>query len=189
MQSKTLGTALIISAACLPFIAEARPGYTYLDLSYVSADLDNGPTVDGFGIDGSIRISNEIHLVADYQSLSKNDVDLDLVLIGPGYNLWLSDALDFVARAGYAQAEVGIERGGRNVSDTESGWFGQGGLRGMINAQLELNGFLTYVDAGGSTTSVDLGGVYFLTPAIGITLDGSFSDDANVYRGGIRFAF
>jgi hypothetical protein len=97
--------------------------------------------------------------------------------------------LDFVARGGYAQAEVGIERGGRNVSDTDSGWFGQGGLRGMINEQLELNGFLTYVDAGGSTTSVDLGGVYFLTPAIGITLDASFSDDANVYRGGIRFAF
>jgi magnesium-transporting ATPase (P-type) len=82
MQKKTLGTALILSAVSLPFIAEARPGYTYLDLSYVSADLDNGPTVDGFGIDGSIRISNEIHLVADYQSLSKNDVDLDLVLIG-----------------------------------------------------------------------------------------------------------
>jgi hypothetical protein len=59
----------------------------------------------------------------------------------------------------------------------------------MVNGQLELNGFLTHVDTASSTTSLDLGGVYFVTPAIGLTLDASFSDDANVYQGGIRFAF
>jgi hypothetical protein len=189
MQRKFLATAIFASSALLPLSAQAGPGYSYVDLAYVSADVDGGPTLDGFGLDGSIGLSNEIHLIAAYQALSKNDWDYDLFLVGPGYNSSLNNALDFVARAGYARTEIGIERGGRNRSDTDSGWFGQAGLRGMVNDQLELNGFLTHVDTSGSTTSLDLGGVYFVTPAIGLTLDASFSDDANVYQGGIRFAF
>jgi len=189
MQKRTLASTILAITALLPLAANAAPSYTYLDLSYVSADLEDGPTIDGFGIDGSLRLSNELHFVVDYQSLSKNDVDLDLILVGPGYNQSLSDTVDLVVRAGWARAELGVERNGRNSSNTDNGLFGQAGLRGMVSEQLELNGFLTYIDAGDSTASVDLGGVYFLTPAIGVTLDASFSDDANVYRGGVRFAF
>jgi len=181
IRAALLAAAIMLSSGTL-----AQPNYTYLDLSYVSADLDGGPTIDGFGVDGSFRLSNELHLVGGYERLTGSNLTVDLYRLGLGYHQSLAQSTDFVARGGFARTKVDASRFG---SDSENGWFAQAGVRSMLTDALELNGFLTHTDAGGSRTSADLGGVYYVTPIIGITLGASFSDDENIYEGGIRFAF
>jgi hypothetical protein len=184
--TKPLLTAALGAGLLLPALASASPNYSYLDVNYVSADLDNGPTVDGFGINGSLRLSNELHLVASYDVLSEGRVDADFMTVGLGYNQLLVSSTDFVARAGFARAKVDVSGFG---SDSDNGLFGQAGIRSMVTEEVELNAFITHTEVGGSNTSADLGAVYYVAPNIGINLGLSFSDDANVYRGGVRFSF
>ncbi|MBX3705608.1 MAG: hypothetical protein KF911_03160 [Pseudomonadales bacterium] len=187
MRKQLLIGGLAGAAALVPFTATAAsPGYTYVDLAYVSADIDDGPTLDGWGLDGSFRISNELHIVGSYTEVTKGRFEVDLSRLGLGYNQSLTGNTDFVARAGWARADVEVRPFG---SDSDNGWFAEVGVRSMVTEALELNGFLTHTDAGGSDTAASIGGVYSLTPMIGVTLDASFSDDAKIYQGGIRFAF
>lgn len=184
--TKPLFATALSAGLLLPVLATASPNYNYVDVNYVSADLDGGPTPDGFGINGSLRLSNELHLVAGYEALSESRADADLMTVGLGYHQLLTSSTDFVARAGFARAKVDVSGLG---SDSDNGWFGQVGIRSMVTETLELNGFITHTETGGSNTSADLAAVYYVAPNIGINLGLSFSDDANVYRGGVRFSF
>jgi hypothetical protein len=182
----TTSAVLLATVTVLSSTALAQPNYTYVDLSYVRADLDRGPTVDGFGVDGSLRVSNELHLVGGYERLTGSNLTVDLYRVGLGYQQALVQGTDFVARGGLARTKIDANRFG---SDSDNGWFAQAGVRSALTDSLELNAFLTHSDAGGSRTSIDVGGVYYVTSIVGITLGASFSDDENIYKGGIRFAF
>jgi hypothetical protein len=178
-------TTLAAAIALAPALATADVRYTYFDVNYVSADLDNGPTIDGLGLAGSLRLTDDLHLVASYDMLSKGRLDVDTMTLGLGFNYGLTNVTDFVARAGWARVEVDIGP----FDDSENGWFAQAGIRSMVTNELELNGFINYFDVGGSDTALELGAVYYLTPMIGIGVAVAISDDATVYQGGLRFAF
>jgi len=185
-MKKHIVAVALATTALAPVAAVAGPGYDYVEVAYVSINLDNGPTLDGFGIGGSFSINEQFHVVGQYGNASKSPLTLTETAVGLGYRLGMSDTTDFVVRAGWVQGRVKITNLG---SASDNGWFAQAGFRSMLSNQFELNGFVTHADASGSETSLDLGGVYHFNQQFGATLGVSFSDDATVWTVGGRFSF
>ncbi len=185
MQKNVVVVAVAILALS-PIAAVAGPGYDYVEAGYVNVKIDNGPTLDGFGLRGSFSVNEQFHVTAHYIQTSDSPLTLSETMVALGYSMNLSDRADFVARAGWLQSRVKITGLG---SATESGYMLQAGFRSMMSAEIELNGFVTHRDAGGSETSLDLGGVYHFNQQFGASLGVSFSDDATIWTLGGRFSF
>jgi hypothetical protein len=174
--------------ACSPMAAlAAGPTYNYIDAAYLSVDVDNGPTLDGFGIAGSFALTESFHVVAGYAELSKSPFTVSDGSLALGWNHSLNDITDFVARAGWEYGRVKLSGFG---SDDDNGWSVEVGLRSMLTPQFELNGFISHVDIfDGDDQIVSVGGVYYFTPSIGLGAGVSLSDDATGWNVGVRFAF
>jgi hypothetical protein len=174
--------------ACSPMaVLAAGPTYNYIDAAYLSVDVDNGPTLDGFGVAGSFALTESFHIVASYSELSKNPLDLTGSSVALGWNHSLNDITDVVVRAGWEYARVQLFNW---ASESDNGWSLEAGLRSMLTPQFELNGFISHVDIfGGDEQALSVGGVYYFTPSIGLGAGVTLSDDATGWNVGFRFAF
>jgi hypothetical protein len=180
--------AAIAVIACSPMAAlAASPTYNYLDAAYLSVDVDDGPTLDGFGVDGSFALTERFHVVASYGEISKSPWTLSSGSVALGWNHSLNDITDFVARAGWEYGRVKYSGFG---SDDDNGWSVEVGVRSMLTPQFELNGFVSHVDIfDGDDQAVSVGGVFYFTPSIGLGAGVTLSDDATGWNVGVRFAF
>lgn len=177
-------------AALLPIGAVAQDlDYTFLELSYVDAELDTG-FVDvggnGFALTGSVLITDSVFLFAGYGTQDYDfGVDGTTYDLGAGMRWGLKPGLDLVGEVAWAYTEV--EANGFSVDDDGLG-LGLG-LRGRINNDFELQGGLRYVDYDDSETYVSLRGRWHFSPtwAAGLGLD--FDDDATVWSLGLRAQF
>jgi hypothetical protein len=178
----------IVAVAFMPMAAMAAgPTYNYIDAAYLSIDVDDGPTFDGFGVGGSFALTESFHVVGSYADVSKGPMSATTSAVSLGYNHSLNDITDLVARAGWVHGRAKISGFG---SESDNGWSVEAGLRAMLSPQFELNGFITYVDLfDDDDTSLSVGGVYYLTHNIGLGAGVSFSDDATGWQVGFRFAF
>ena len=161
--------------------------YTYIEGRYVDVEFDDlDADGDGFGIGGSVAVSDDFFLTAGYTDLDLDfGVDAQEFLLGVGYHYGLSEVLDLVGEVGYADVEIDTRFGDFD----DNGLFLSGGLRWMVVDQLELNGKLRYVDLddSGSDTSIVLGGLFHVTADLAIGAGAEISDDADVYSVGIRY--
>lgn len=175
--------------AALPFATQAETlSYSYVDLGYNEVDLDNGPTGDGFGLRGSVGISENFFVFADYSSFDfDGGVDIDLYSVGLGGKLSVSDDIDLVGRVGYTEADASA--GGFSVDD--SGYLVGGGVRMQVADGFEIEAGVNYSDFGngGDETAVAVGGRYFFTRNFAIGAEYQVSDDADQFFAGVRFTF
>jgi len=158
--------------------AASGPNYTFLEGGYRYIDVDDFDDGDGIGIGGSLAATENVHLVAEYDTVElDNNIDFDTVFVGGGLNLPLDADFDLVARLGYVSAEV--DAGFGDVDDDGLGL--QGGFRFMATEVFEVNAFIDYVDLddSGDDTSLNLGAVYNFTPQFALGGVATFSDDVN----------
>ena len=162
--------------------------YSFIEGYYGQTDFD-GIDGDGIGIGGSFALTETLHAFGGYSTGDFDaGFDLNTLEIGMGYNMTVSDAVDFVASLSYVSAEVDA---GVFGSADENGYGLGVGLRAMASPTLELNGGIEYVDLGdaGSDTGFGAGFLYHFSDAFGVGLSGSWADDVNTYALRGRFSF
>jgi hypothetical protein len=187
-MSRNAIRAAVALIACSPMAAiAAGPTYNYLDARYLSVDVDNGPTLDGFGVGGSFALTESFHVVGEYSDVSDGPLTLERGRVAFGWNHSLNDITDFVARAGWEYGRVKLSGFG---SESDNGWSVEAGVRSMLSSQFELNGFISHVDLfDGDEQFLNVGGMYYVTPSIGLGAGVSLSDDSTGWDVGVRFAF
>jgi Ax21 family sulfation-dependent quorum factor len=130
--------------AALPFAASAAEGvsYNYVRGGYVaSSNNDGAPDADGFGIDASLAVHPNFHIVGGYanQELDDIGIDFDQWRLGVGYNYELSPKADLVTLIAYEKLNAD---GDADVT----GYSAEVGVRGSLASQFEGYAFAGYAD-------------------------------------------
>ena len=129
---------LLVTLAFAGAQASDDISYNYVQIGYIDAEIDSGPSGDGFGFDGSFELAENYHLFAGYGDLtfSESGIDVDLTswTVGAGYDRNLTDARSLYFRVGYVDAEVDTPFG----SASDDGFSAGLGIRGMVVERLEL---------------------------------------------------
>lgn len=176
---KTLITALAVAA---PFTLAAEPSYNYLEGSYLNVDGD----LDGFGVAGSAAVSPNLHLYGEFDQAEDGPLETRTALVALGLNHGLSDTTDFVGRVGWAKGWVELDP---ILDADDDGIMAEVGVRSALSPSFEVNGFLRHVDVADADPSLSIGGVFGMTPALGISGDVEFTEDDTMYRVGLRYSF
>jgi opacity protein-like surface antigen len=162
--------------------------------------LGDDPEGDGFGIGGSVAVTDLVHVFASY---GDSDLDVDVLGInvdlgytvltaGAGLNYAVSETVDLVGQLEFVDVELEADVPGfGSASEDESGYGLSGGARGMITERFELNGGIRYVDLGDDAddTTFSLGAVYDFTDVVAAQVGLAFGDDVTSYGAGVRFYF
>jgi len=222
---KTLACLSLAAAAGLlsgqAALADAGPRYTYVEGGWQFVELtgtgipgDDSPDGDGFFGGGSYAVTDLFHVFASYgeatldvrssdPGILNTDVDLTQLNVGAGINYGVTDSIDVVARAAWVDTDVDVDAGG---SSSESGYRLEAGVRGMATPSIEINGGLSYADAGslqfreaGSSDGVSsnvsdklavrVGAFYNIVDWLAVGVDGSFSGDTKFYGATVRAYF
>jgi len=184
-------STLIILLVALSASARAADfDYNYISLGYGQVDFDNpGVDGDGFGIDGSYAISDDFHVFAGYTAADLDfGIDATTLSAGIGYNGALSEVVDLVARLSYEYVELDAS----GFGSVDDNGLGLGvGLRFAASDELELNAGINYIELSdsGNDTGFEAGGLYNLTDAFSLFINGDWSDDSSAYMVGGRFNF
>ena len=190
----------MIALAALAFMgtAIAGPNWTYVDAGYTRASSGEGVT-DGFLLRGSIGFMEMWQARVEYvdgqiDGGSPPGEDYDGYLLAIGAHPAVSDSTDLVLEIGLFDGDV-KDGGGTTGTD---GYSLTAGLRSMWTDNLELNAFVSTVDASvdgcGSCDStsvvVQAGGQYLFTDNLGVGVDvangGGSGSVANFY---VRYGF
>ncbi|HEY7671405.1 MAG TPA: hypothetical protein VIC71_04240 [Gammaproteobacteria bacterium] len=181
-------TALL--SLSLPCVLNAADfDYTFVDAGLVDTEIDVGSvdvSGDGIGINGSIGVSDNLHIVAGY-----NDLDYDFGIsgstwnVGLGFNTDINDDLDFVADVTWIDAEVDTAFG----SASEDGYGVSGGIRAHVGEKVELDAGLQYVDLDESDTVLNVGGRYYFSDSFALNAGLSDADAGMSWMIGIRAEF
>jgi hypothetical protein len=180
--------ACSLMVAMLSTAAQAEDlSYSNVDFGWLSTDLDDGPTVDGFGLRGSVGFAEHYFVFAEYGSQEVGGADVDQYAVGLGGHYALAENLDLVGRLGYMNAEISAGP----FSDDEDGYLFSAGLRGHIAPDFELEGGAIHRDFGGGAddTALVIGGRYFFTDNFAINAEYEHGDDAGTIFAGIRLTF
>ncbi len=195
-----LAASFLLATSAIPQAAAAAAGprYTYVDIAYVNTEIDDDgllgedPDGDGIGIGGSVAVADMVHLFASYGMAELEvfdvDVDYDVLTFGAGVNYPLSNTVDFVGRISYVDAEVDVDGFG---SADESGYGLSTGVRAMLTEQVELSGFLNYVDlgSGADETTVSIEALYSFNETFAAGLGTEFGSDSREISAGVRLYF
>jgi hypothetical protein len=197
MRSKLL-SAVIAASLGLASAANADDvSYSYADLAYITTDIDGvDEDLDGFGLRGSVEITDQVFLFGTYTDQSADsggaDVDYTTYTLGGGYAWSLSDSADLYGKLGYVNAEVDVTVPGLGGFSADDDGFLLGmGLRGRVSPQFELEGALNYWDysEGGDDTSLGAAARWFFTDQFSAFAEGEFGDDVSTYGIGMRWNF
>ena len=178
MRTTLIALAL---AAALPLSAQAADrSYTYVEGTYSTIDPDGGDNVDGFGLRGSVAFADTgFYGLGSWQNYSENGLDADPWELGLGYAHGLTDHVDLITEAAYADA------------DGENGYRVSTGLRGNFTSNLEGLAKVNYRDYdntdGDFTGTVGL--QYAFNKTWGVTGEIEFDDSARIYTVGLRASF
>lgn len=196
MRSKLL-SAVVAASLGLASAANADDvSYSYADLAYITTDIDGvDEDLDGFGLRGSIEITDQAFLFGMYTDQSADsggaNVDYTTYSLGGGYAWSLSDSADLYGKLGYISAEVEVNvpgLGGYSVDD--DGFMLGMGVRGRVSPQFELEGAANYYDYSdsGDDTSIGAAARWFFTDQFSAFAEGEFGD-VDTYGIGMRWNF
>jgi hypothetical protein len=182
--------------AALPLAAQAEEmSYSYLDLGYNEADLDNIADGDGIALRGSVGFAENFFVFADYATFGfPASIDLDQYVVGLGGHLAIAENVDLVGRVGYTELDLSVPGLGSEDAD---GYIVSAGIRGRVTDSFELEGHAIHTDLGSDvrdSTALAVGGRYFVTETFAIgaeyrTCDDLAGADLDVIYVGVRFTF
>jgi hypothetical protein len=185
--SRSLFLALFVFSATA--VAEDL-NYNFIQGSYGQIEVDDVDVDgDGFGIEGSVALTDRFHLFGGYTTADLDfGIDLNQLEAGIGFNSPISETVDLIASLAYVSAEV--EAAGFGSVD-DSGYGLGVGLRAMLTPVLEVNGDIQYVDFGDGAddTGFGAGFLYSFTERFAAGLSGDWSDDFSSYQLNARMLF
>lgn len=167
------------------------PRYNFIEGSYERVEIDDSfgdIDGDGFGIGGSLELSDSFHAFASYGTADFDfNVDLDTLTVGGGYHSPMTDSVDLVAEIAYVQ----VDASALGFSADDDGFGASIGLRGKTTDRVELEGFVDYVnlDDAGDDTSFRGAAWYAINDSFSVGLQLGFGDDATSYGIGGRVFF
>jgi hypothetical protein len=178
---KRISVAFALIIAMGPARAEDF-GYTYLQASYGTIDIDNvSVDGDGLGLNGSFGISDNLNIVAGYQTADFDSLaEADEWNLGLGVHTPITEMMDVTAAVSY----VNVEFDALGVPVAEDDGFGLTvGLRARLSSLVELDAGVSYVDLSDSGDDTGFhGGVLFnFTEMFSLGLSGDWDDDVSVY--------
>ena len=182
--------ALFLGLFVLSATAAAEDfNYNFVQATYGQIDFDEfGLDGDGFGIGGSVALSDSFHLFGAYTTADMDlGIDLNQIELGLGYNAPISETVDVVASLAYVSSE--LEAGGFSVDDDG---YGLGvGLRAMLTPSFEVDGGISYVDMGDGGDDVGFGAgfLYHFTEQFSAGASAGWGDDVNTYSLNARMFF
>ncbi|MEW8585728.1 MAG: hypothetical protein AB2531_08175 [Candidatus Thiodiazotropha sp.] len=183
-----LSAAVLLASAFTGFSTSLYAvDYSFLEGRYLlDAEFDDVDG-DGFRFAGSFQVSNEIYAFAKYDDveLDDSDVDFSLLRIGAGYIHPLDASWDANVSLAYADAEAD----GPGGEEDESGFELSGGVRGMVEPQIEVRASLNYLDIEDSDTYFTLGGDYYIMPNISAGIEFDMGGDYETVSIGAKFYF
>jgi len=209
-MKKQIVLALALAAASLGANA-GELSYSYVQGGYARTHIDNLGNGDGFGVDGSVAVSKNVHIFGGYtmQSASEDGIDVDLnsTRLGVGFNTPINERADFIARAAYERADVDVDVPGFGSFDGNAdGYSLEAGFRGQLSVDGDIEGWVLggytkldnaevediELDTAGSDDDEFYGraGMLFkFNPTWGVVAEGRFAQDANQVLVGIRASF
>lgn len=180
---------LFLSALLCPGLALAQGGtrpdlrYSYIELRFADADENSG---DGLQLKGSFDLDNNWIIVGEINSLEfGGGVDETTIQIGGGYVFRNYDNMDLIATASFVDAKVDTFFG--DLDDT--GFALSAGARGMVTPQLEIRGFVNYIDVNQSDTFFEIAGDYYFSPRFSAGISIEFAGDNDLISVGGRWYF
>jgi hypothetical protein len=190
MVSAELLRSLFLGLFVVSATAAADINYNFIQGSYGQIEVDDvDADGDGFGIEGSVALTDRFHLFGGYTTADMDfGVDLSQLEAGVGFNSPISETVDLIASLAYVSAEVDPPGPG---SVDDSGYAVGLGLRAMMTPQLELNGGIEFVDLddSGDDTGFGAGFLYSFTDQFAAGLSGDWSDDFSSYQLNARMLF
>ncbi len=171
MKFKTL----VLGAAMLTVSAGAIAGN---NISYTNAQAGyqfwtGSGSIDGFFTNGSFRINEQVYVAAGYDFASASGYEFS-TLSGRGGFILPMQGFDLYAEGGLANRTAKFRncRGNFNnnnfrcgsFSDSDMGLFLEGGIRTMIDRQIELRGSFRHITGDYDETYLTAEGVYHITP-------------------------
>ncbi|HKX59953.1 MAG TPA: outer membrane beta-barrel protein [Steroidobacteraceae bacterium] len=184
---KAMLGGLMLAAAPLAALAEDM-SYSYIDLAYVDTDIDGvGPSLDGFGLRGSIGFAENWFAFGEFAAQSVSGVDLDTYTVGLGGHYGVADNLDLFGRLGWTKVE--ISSGPIDIDD--DGYLIDAGLRGRVGDAVELEGGVRYTDFsdGGDATGLFVGGRFHFNETWALGAEYQDGDDASTILAYVRASF
>lgn len=204
---------LALSGLALPLAAGAQGlSYNYLDARYISQDVDITTSdglglfatdeigLEGFSIDGSMLIHENVYLFAGYDQQRSDTVNLvlagngkyeiDTITAGLGYRVSMAPDTDFNISAAWVREEgKGVD--GLNVPEIDDdGYRIALGIRHLLSEFLELNAGASYINIfDDDVTSFTAGLLGHLTPRFAIGAAYAVNSDADGFSVGLRLKF
>lgn len=161
--------------------------YSYVEAGYIDTEMDAGPVdIDGDGIEilASYSVAEEFHVFGGYEDLGFDaNVDMTTITLGGGMNYVINEDWDVVGRVAYVSADIDTPAG----SLDEDGYFLQGGVRGRLSSNLELEAGLEYLDLNSSDTSVFVSARYYLDNGLGLGAGLDLNDGDSKLTLAVRF--
>lgn len=169
--------------------------YDFIQGTYNSVDIDNGPDGDGLGISGSFSITPHIAFSAGYSStdfdlFNGNDVDINEFNFGLTAHTSVAPGTDVFGNFSIVKAE--IERSNIFFTDEEddTGNAITLGLRHMASQQVELDLNFSRVDVfDDAETAIGFGARFYASNKLSLGIAYATGDDVDTLSFSVRYDF
>ena len=163
--------------------------YSYVQVEYVSVEIDNGPDGDGLGIAGSVEVGSQVHILAsygktDFDSFFGVTVESTAWLAGVGYHKDIAEKASFFGEVAYVDVELDSNIGDVN----DDGYSVAIGIRGLVASKIELIGGISYVNLSdaGDDTAYSAGIRFNVTNTVSLGAGYTTSNDRDAVSVGVR---
>ena len=159
------------------------PSFNNIEIGYTEFDFGGGVELDGFEINVTRELTDNIYITAETAQITDSGFDLGLTTLGLGFKTDLTNSTVFFSELSYADLD------GDGGFD-ESGYEVATGVRSMLTERLEVKAAVEYLDIDDdSTTSFVLGGAYGFTDNLAAYVNYSYESDLDSYSAGLRYSF
>lgn len=204
--TRHLFLASALAAATLPAFADETVimpsafSYTYADLRYFGTDSDaysvnqqGGVLAGSYGFLKNFYVTGDA-LYGQSKHFSANGVkghfETETGSLRLGAHYALTPILDVLANAGAVYGHLKGHGGFKNVSDDNTGYIGEVGLRMAPLPKVEIAGYYDYQHLFKNDSTTFTGELqYHVTPRISVIGAAAYGKSADVYTIGGRYSF
>lgn len=185
MKKTILASALLLAVGSAHAAESVR--WDSVSLAYQSVDVD-GDKLTGFGVSATKLLGTNVFIGAGYSSVSDDvellgsimDLDFNSLSVGLGYRHGITGTTDVFGAVSYQDFEIEASYQGQSVSESDSGYGLEAGVRSLVTHQLELGASLMYTDVGDeSETGFKLSATLHLTEHLSLGAGYGKADDVD----------